>query len=66
MKHFHNWFIGDCLAKTNNFYERVKELLQNTSGENTLSQKNNILSTFYDWKGKQEQIGDVCIFGVKI
>jgi serine phosphatase RsbU (regulator of sigma subunit) len=47
-------------------YKRVKELLLQNYIKPHSEQKNNIISEFVSWKGKNEQIDDVCLMGVKI
>jgi len=47
-------------------YKRVKELLLTNNIKPHSEQKNNIITEFISWKGKNEQIDDVCLMGVKI
>ncbi len=47
-------------------YKRVKELLLQNNTKSHSEQKNNIITQFISWKGKQEQIDDVCLMGIKI
>lgn len=47
-------------------YKRVKELFLQNHLKSQSEQKNNIITEFVKWKGKNEQIDDVCIMGVKV
>jgi serine phosphatase RsbU (regulator of sigma subunit) len=47
-------------------HKRFKELLLNISNKPMDEQKSILDSTFETWKGKLEQIDDVCVIGVKI
>lgn len=47
-------------------YKRVKELLLQNNSKSHSEQKNNIITEFAAWKGKNEQIDDVCLIGIKI
>jgi serine phosphatase RsbU (regulator of sigma subunit) len=47
-------------------YKRVKELLLQNYNKSHSEQKNIIITEFVRWKGKNEQIDDVCLMGVKI
>jgi serine phosphatase RsbU (regulator of sigma subunit) len=47
-------------------YKRVKELLLQNNTKSHSEQKNTIITEFAAWKGKNEQIDDVCLLGVKI
>ena len=43
-----------------------KELLQSASSEPIIHQKRMIEKTLNDWKGKLEQVDDICVIGLKI
>jgi len=45
---------------------RFKELLLSNHKQTITNQKSSILSTFDEWKGKIEQIDDVCIMGIRV
>ncbi len=45
---------------------RFKKLLVEVSKEPMDKQKELILKAFYDWKGNEEQVDDVCVIGVRI
>lgn len=47
-------------------YKRLRELLISINGRSSEEQKALLLSAFEDWRGKLEQIDDVCIIGIKI
>lgn len=47
-------------------YKRVKELLLQNNNKSHSEQKNNIITEFMSWKGRNEQIDDVCLMGIKI
>ena len=47
-------------------YKTLKELLLSNHHKTANDQKQTIISTFEAWKGKLEQLDDVCIFGIKI
>jgi serine phosphatase RsbU (regulator of sigma subunit) len=47
-------------------YKRVKELLLQNYNKSHSEQKNNIITEFVSWKGRNEQIDDVCLMGIKI
>ncbi len=47
-------------------WKGLKELLSRVGNEPIENQKIKITSYFNKWKGKQEQLDDVCIMGVKI
>jgi serine phosphatase RsbU (regulator of sigma subunit) len=47
-------------------YKRVKEMLLKTHRGTSAEQKNVIISEFSAWKGKNEQIDDVCVMGIKL
>ena len=47
-------------------YKRVKDLLLQNYNKTHSEQKNTIISEFVSWKGRNEQIDDVCLMGVKI
>lgn len=47
-------------------YKRVKDLLLQNYNKTHSEQKNTIISEFVSWKGRNEQIDDVCLMGVKV
>jgi serine phosphatase RsbU (regulator of sigma subunit) len=47
-------------------YKRVKELLLRISAKSHRDQRNEITETFFSWKGKNEQVDDVCVLGVRV
>lgn len=47
-------------------YKRVKDLLLENNTKTHSEQKNNIITEFVKWKGRNEQIDDVCLIGIKI
>jgi serine phosphatase RsbU (regulator of sigma subunit) len=47
-------------------YKQLRELLLSNSQKPMLSQKELLISSFYDWKGDLEQIDDVCLIGVRV
>ncbi len=47
-------------------YRKLKELLLKISDKAMAEQKILLESAFYDWKGDNEQIDDICVLGVKI
>ena len=57
-------FGGENVKKFNR--ERFKNLLISLDGMNFQKQKNELIFSYNNWKGKQEQIDDVCVIGVKI
>ena len=46
--------------------KRFKDLLLNIQGESLELQKEKLSETFENWRGKEEQVDDVLVFGVKI
>jgi serine phosphatase RsbU (regulator of sigma subunit) len=47
-------------------YKRVKELFLRIHGRPKSEQKNEVISAFSEWKGKLEQIDDVCVMGIGV
>ena len=47
-------------------YLKLQQQLLEYSALELQVQKNNLLESFEDWKGKLEQVDDVCIVGIKI
>ena len=47
-------------------YKQLEELLLNNSSLSLESQKNQLLTTFENWKGDLEQVDDVCIIGITL
>jgi serine phosphatase RsbU (regulator of sigma subunit) len=47
-------------------YRKLNELLLNISGFDPEKQKEELQRAFYDWKGKLEQVDDVCIVGIRL
>jgi serine phosphatase RsbU (regulator of sigma subunit) len=46
-------------------YKQIKDLLQRIHDKPNAEQKNSIMADFLNWKGKNDQIDDVCLIGVK-
>ncbi len=46
-------------------YKRLKEALVSVNDKPHHEQKNSLISSFTSWKGKMEQVDDVCIFGAR-
>ena len=44
----------------------MNELLQNVSSKPLNQQKEILDAAFEDWKGKLEQVDDVCVIGIKL
>ncbi len=57
-------FGGENVKKFNR--ERLRNLLLSTSEMPMDKQKKELLFSYNNWKGKQAQIDDVCVIGVKI
>lgn len=57
-------FGGENVKKFNR--ERFKNLLLSMTDMNFEKQKDELTFSYNNWKGKQEQIDDVCVIGVKI
>lgn len=47
-------------------YKKFREILLKNHKESMDEQKNILQKYFYEWKGEQEQIDDVCVMGVRI
>ncbi len=47
-------------------YKALKELLINIYKDPLTEQKNTLTSAFNNWKGKHEQVDDVCIMGIRV
>jgi len=47
-------------------YKPFKDLLINSSSLTSENQKDFLLKKFNEWKGKLEQVDDICVIGVKI
>jgi len=47
-------------------YKPFKELLLKNSEKTMAEQKNILEKTFMEWKGKNEQVDDVTVIGIKI
>jgi serine phosphatase RsbU (regulator of sigma subunit)/Tfp pilus assembly protein PilF len=46
--------------------KKLKMLIQENATSNMIAQQDKLLKEFLTWKGKQEQVDDVCILGVRI
>ena len=46
-------------------YKDFQLLLESLFDKNPSDQKQSIINAFYDWKGENDQLDDVCITGVK-
>lgn len=57
-------FGGENVKKFNR--ERFKNLLISLNGMNFEKQKKELIFSYNNWKGKQEQIDDVCVIGVRV
>ena len=57
-------FGGDNVKKFNR--KRFRNLLQSIAELKMAKQKEEIIHSFRNWKGSQEQIDDVCLVGLKI
>lgn len=47
-------------------YKSLQELLVNISGEPVQIQKQKLAEAFVSWKGKLDQVDDVCLIGIKV
>jgi serine phosphatase RsbU (regulator of sigma subunit) len=47
-------------------YKRVKEMLMALHGRSKSEQKNTVISAFSEWKGRHDQVDDVCIMGITV
>ncbi len=47
-------------------YKRLRKLLLQNYDKSHSEQKNIIITDFVEWKGKNEQVDDVCLMGIKI
>ncbi|MFN6077020.1 MAG: PP2C family protein-serine/threonine phosphatase, partial [Fluviicola sp.] len=57
-------FGGENVKKFNR--KRLRSLLTSLSDKSSAQQKEELLFHFKQWKGKQEQVDDVCLLGIKI
>lgn len=57
-------FGGENVKKFNR--ERFRHLLLSMEEMNFARQKKELLFSYNNWKGKQEQIDDVCVIGVRV
>lgn len=57
-------FGGDNVKKFNR--QRFRNLLQSIEDMPADKQKKELVLSYNNWKGKQEQIDDVCVIGVKV
>lgn len=57
-------FGGENVKKFNR--QRFRNLLTSMSGFDTQKQKSELLFHYNNWKGKQEQVDDICVVGIKI
>lgn len=57
-------FGGDNVKKFNR--QRFRNLLQSIEEMSSDKQKKELILSYNNWKGKQEQIDDVCVIGVKL
>lgn len=57
-------FGGENVKKFNR--ERFRNMLLSIKDYSSKKQKEELLFTYNNWKGKQEQIDDVCVVGIKI
>jgi serine phosphatase RsbU (regulator of sigma subunit) len=57
-------FGGENVKKFNR--KRLRSLLTSLSDKSSGKQKEELLFHFNQWKGKQEQVDDVCLLGIKI
>jgi len=46
--------------------KRLRSLLTSLTDKTSAQQKEELLFHFNQWKGKQEQVDDVCLLGIKI
>jgi serine phosphatase RsbU (regulator of sigma subunit) len=61
---FADQFGGDKGKKYK--YKPLKQLLLNINSSSMEERKNNLSDEFENWKGKLEQVDDVCIIGVQV
>ena len=61
---FADQFGGPKGKKMN--YKRFKNLILEQENQELPQQRENMLLAFNDWKGKQEQLDDVLVIGVKV
>ncbi len=47
-------------------YKQLKELLLNNANKTMSEQRDILLNAFETWKGKLEQVDDVCVIGVRV
>lgn len=57
-------FGGENVKKFNR--KRLRSLLTSLTDKSSTQQKEELLFHFNQWKGKQEQVDDVCLLGIKI
>lgn len=57
-------FGGENIKKFNR--QRFRNLLSSIVDFNLQKQKNELLFHYSNWKGKQEQVDDICVVGIKI
>lgn len=57
-------FGGENVKKFNR--KRLRSLLTSLTDKTSAQQKEELLFHFNQWKGKQEQVDDVCLLGIKI
>ena len=57
-------FGGENVKKFNR--KRLRSLLTSITDKSSAQQKEELLFHFNQWKGKQEQVDDVCLLGIKI
>lgn len=57
-------FGGENVKKFNR--KRLRSLLTSLTAKTSTQQKEELLFHFNQWKGKQEQVDDVCLLGIKI
>lgn len=57
-------FGGENVKKFNR--KRLRSLLTSLTDKTSVQQKEELLFHFNQWKGKQEQVDDVCLLGIKI
>lgn len=57
-------FGGENVKKFNR--QRFRNLLTSMSGSGMQKQKSELLFHYNNWKGKQDQVDDICVVGIKI
>jgi len=57
-------FGGENIKKYNR--KRFKKMLASLQNKSLYNQENELRLSFDNWKGKQDQIDDVCVLGIKI